>query len=292
MSGNLKIEFPSQGWTQFLTTRKGLLDAYDLAKDRAASHKVRVLHGKVGEADVRKWLSEFLPQKFGVTSGYIVSSGLKHDAKTPHYDVIIYDVQNSPVLWTDTNPDQAGRGLSRAIPVEHVACVLEVKSQFSPRTVADAIKHLKDLLPLMGGIDDPKERYKLHLPPAFTCGLIFFELKKEDEFKLTALNTAIKGMELRNFLGGMILRGDGHSRPLTGRLQLGRSEKPITKGLTESLLTGFAMSKSVRVSDTCHILSHLMWMETHFAQFAFDLIAMMQGTYEPGRLSSFYGMGR
>jgi hypothetical protein len=292
MSGDLKIEFPTQGWTQFLTTRKGLLDAYDLAKDRAASHKVRVLHGRSGEAGVRKWLSEFLPQKFGVTSGYIVSAGLKHDVKTPHYDVIIYDVQNSPVLWTDINPDQAGQGLSRAISVEHVSCVLEVKSRFSPKTVGDAITHLKELLPLMGGIDDPKERYKLHLPPAFTCGLFFFELKKEDEFKLAALDTAIKGMELRNFFGGLILRGDGHSSPLTGRLQLGRSEKPITTGLKESLLMGSSMSKSVKISDSCHILSNLVWMETHFAQFAFDLIAMMQGTHEPGRLSSFYGIGR
>jgi hypothetical protein len=34
-----------------------------------------------------------------------------------------------------------------------------------------------------------------------------------------------------------------------------------------------------------------MWSEFAFAQFAFDLIAMMQGTYEASRLSSFYGIG-
>jgi hypothetical protein len=35
----------------------------------------------------------------------------------------------------------------------------------------------------------------------------------------------------------------------------------------------------------------LKWAESQFAQFAFDLIAIMQGTYEAGRLSSFYGVG-
>ena len=35
----------------------------------------------------------------------------------------------------------------------------------------------------------------------------------------------------------------------------------------------------------------LMWNEPNFSQFGFDLIAMMQGTYEVGRVSSFHGMG-
>jgi hypothetical protein len=34
-----------------------------------------------------------------------------------------------------------------------------------------------------------------------------------------------------------------------------------------------------------------MWSEAYFSQFGFDLIAMMQGTYEAGRVSSFHGMG-
>lgn len=51
------------------------------------------------------------------------------------------------------------------------------------------------------------------------------------------------------------------------------------------------MSKSVKVTDTLHFGAMLMWSEAAFAQFGFDLIAIMQGTYEPGRISSFYGMG-
>jgi len=96
MAEKLKIEFPSQGWRQFLTSRHEILDAYDRAKERAKSHEVETHHGRVAEAQLRTWLSGFLPKKYGVTSGYIVSPGLRHDQKTPHYDVIVYDSQNFP----------------------------------------------------------------------------------------------------------------------------------------------------------------------------------------------------
>ena len=72
----LKLEFPSQGWKQILTERKEMLDAYDKALEQARSHEVETYHGKVAEAKFRKWLIGFLPKRFGVTAGYIVSSGL------------------------------------------------------------------------------------------------------------------------------------------------------------------------------------------------------------------------
>lgn len=46
----------------------------------------------------------------------------------------------------------------------------------------------------------------------------------------------------------------------------------------------------VQLADNVHIASALKWTEFEFAQFAFDLIAMIQGTYEVGRLSSFYSL--
>jgi hypothetical protein len=56
-------------------------------------------------------------------------------------------------------------------------------------------------------------------------------------------------------------------------------------------LLEFGMSKSVQLAENVHIGSMLKWSESGFAQFAFDMIAMIQGTYESGRLSSFYGIG-
>jgi len=152
----LKVTFPSQGWKQILTARKEMLDAFDSARTKAGSHEVETYHGRVAEAEVRQWLSRFLPRKYGVTSGYIVSPGLKDSEKTPHFDVIIYDQQESPILWVEDNPDASSQGQSMAIPAEYVRAVLEIKSRFTPSTVDDAMGHLRDLLPIMA-LDAPDE---------------------------------------------------------------------------------------------------------------------------------------
>lgn len=294
MAEKLKIEFPTQGWKQFLTARKEMLDAFDRAKEKAKSHEVEVFHGKVAEAEFRKWLASFLPKRYGVTPGYIVSPGLKSTDKTPHFDVIVYDQLDSPVLWIEDSPDVAPQGRSLAIPAEYVRCVLEVKATFSSTTIDQTMEHLKDLLPLMGGPDDPQDKYKLHLPATFCCGLVFFDLKKENQFSESALAKLVAGIQLRGFFGGVILRGEGHKIAATGRLSLLSSKTPIESTIEKnkmSLLTGAAMSKSSRITDDLHFGSMLIWMEPNFSQFGFDLIAMMQGTYEVGRLSSFHGMG-
>ena len=98
MTHKLKIEFPVQGWKQFLTSRAEMLDAFDRAREKAKSHEVETFHGEVAEAELRKWLTSFLPKRYGVTSGYIVSAGLKSSEKKPHFDVVIYDQLEAPCL--------------------------------------------------------------------------------------------------------------------------------------------------------------------------------------------------
>ena len=293
MPEGLKIEFPSQGWKQILTGRKCILDAYDRARDQARSHEVETSHGLVAEAEFRKWLATFLPKRYGVTSGYVVSPGLGSATKTPHYDVIIYDQLESPVLWVEDSPDCSDQGKSRAIPVEHVYAVLEVKSHFSVKTTKDSLDHLADLAPLMHGVDSPEERYKLYLPETFCCGSVFMELRKADAGSEAAMDALLGAGALRGFFGGLILRGDEHTEPLTARLSLTQSETPMeaSSHVGQTLLNGFFLGQSVPVAEKLHLGTMIMWTESAFAQFAFDLIAMIQGTYHPGHLSSFYGMG-
>jgi hypothetical protein len=293
MGDKLKIEFPVQGWKQFLISRKEILNAYDRAREKSRSHEVETFHGNVAEAELRKWLSSFLPKRYGVAPGYIVSPGLKSSQKTPHFDVIIYDQLEAPILWVEDSPDVASQGRSLAIPVEYVRCVIEVKSNFSSTSSGEAIEHLHDLLPLMGGPDDPSDRYKLHLPPAFCCGVVFFDLRAENQFSESALSKLITGVELRGFFGGIVLRGEGHSKHMTGKLSLIQSEAPIEGliGRNKQSLLNFGMTESVKISDNLHIASMLAWGESNFSIFGFDVLAMMQGTYEVGRLSSFHGMG-
>lgn len=289
----LKIEFPSLGWKQILTARKEILDAYDRAREQARSHEVETFHGRVAEASIRKWLSEFLPKRYGVTSGYIVSPGLSSSTKAPHFDVIIYDHLESPVLWVEENPDSSAQGKSLAVPVEYVRAVLEVKAQLSAKNMRDAIEHLRDLLPLMGGIDAPEERYKLHLPATFYCGALFVELRKDHAGKEATLSALIEGLGVRGFFGGVVLRGEGHTLAHTGRLTLTESKTPMENTFRpgDSPLLEFGLSKTIEVAEHVHIGAMLNWTESAFSQFAFDLIALMQGKYEAGRLSSFYGMG-
>jgi hypothetical protein len=90
------------------------------------------------------------------------------------------------------------------------------------------------------------------------------------------------------------LRGEGHSKPATGRISILRSETPLecTIGRDKtSLLSGAAISPFVGVAEKLYFGSMLMWFESAFSQFAFDIIALMDGKYRPGMLSSFYGMG-
>lgn len=248
----------------------------------------------MAEGEFRKWLSGFLPKRYAVTSGYIVSSGLRSKDKIPHFDVIIYDYLESPVLWIEDNPDSSEQGWSLAIPVEYVRAVLEVKSAFCTKPVKDAIEHLSDLRPLMQAIDQPSARYKLHLSPKFCCGVVFAELRRQDASRDLALRAMVNGgISLRGFFGGIVLRGEGHTAPVTGRIDLTQSEKAQDlklDGKPEHLLE-WGTTKTLELAEKVHIGATINWTEYFFAQFAFDLIAMIQGTYQPGRVSSFYGLG-
>lgn len=289
----LKIKVPSQGWRQLLTGRKKILDAYDRARDQARSHEVEAHHGRVAEAAFREWLAGFLPKRYGVTSGYVVSPGLGSEDKTPHFDVIIYDHLESPVLWVEESPDASEHGRPRAIPVEYVRAVLEVKSSLCSKTVRGAVEHLGDLAPLMRGFDEPSERYKLYLPQTFCCGIVFVELREADAGSDSILCAFIEGISLRGFFGGLVLRGEGHTMPQTGRISLTRSEEASEEAVDSrrTPLLEFGMSRTVRLADKLHIGAMIMWSEHAFADFGFDLVAMIQGTYQPGMKSSFYGFG-
>jgi len=122
-----------QGWRQFLGAKQEMLDAYDRARVQAKAHEVETYHGSIAEAQFRDWLGSFLPRRYGVTAGYIVSQAQEEDVRLPHFDVIIYDQRESPVLFVETNPDTSTKGAARAIPAEHVLAVFEVKSAFNSK---------------------------------------------------------------------------------------------------------------------------------------------------------------
>ena len=293
MVEGLQAQFPSLGWKQFLINRQKMLDDYDQARTKSNAHRVKAYHGNVAESTFREWLSNFLPKRYGVTAGYILSPGFKSIDPMPHYDVIVFDQLESPVLWIEEYPDKAPQGYSRAIPAEYVHCVLEVKSNFTSTTVDEAIKHLSKLTPLLNNIDKPDEAIKLHLPQYFCCGLVFFNLLKKDEYSETALKKMTSGASLRGFFGGVILRGEGHNREVTGRLTLLESKKPIERKFLsdKQCLLDSGMVFAEKNDNYAYLGAMLIWLEPFFARFAFDIISMIQGKYKVGMYSSCYCLG-
>jgi len=179
-----------------------------------------------------------------------------------------------------------------AIPAEHTRMVLEIKSVFSKKTVADAIDHLNDLAPLMSGSNNRDIPYKLYLPDDFYCGIVFYELHDENKGNQSALFDMLKGASLRGYLGGLVLRGEGHDLPLSGRITTAHSAQPLESFMDPAIgLLGIAHSKTVEASADNHFGVLITWLEAGFAQFAFDIVAMLNGTYRPGYVSSFFGMG-
>lgn len=291
--GELKIEIPAQGWSQFLTAKKEMLDSFDKARTHSRKHKVETSHGNVAEAEFRKWLSNFLPKKYAVTSGYIISPGISDSEKAPHFDVIIYEHLDSPILWIEDSPDKSEQGRSLAIPAEYVKGVIEVKSVFKNDTVKNGIEHLEELKKLMSDVDLPDERYKMYLPADFFCGLAFFELRKDNEFDKAALNSIIGAIDLRGFRGGIIFRGEGHTKQVSGHIDLMSSKTEMTSIIKrpDRSMLNYGDADSLQINNDFHIGARLIWSEPNFSGYAFDLVALLNGTYEVGRLSSFHGLG-
>jgi hypothetical protein len=295
-SGNWKQRRAgTQGWRQFLTAKKTMLAAYDSARTHARAHEVETYHGKVAEAEFRKWLTTFLPKKYGVTAGYIISQGFDDSIKAPHYYVIIYEQLESPVLWVEEYPDASIHGSSRAVPAEHVRAVMEVKSNLNSKSAYNASKHLCDLEPLLAGIDKSNELYKKFLPANFFCFSIFFNLLKADEYSNAAIVNTLAANKIRGYMGAEILRGEGLLEEVSGRILPLINDTPTPTSCFAdneklSLMKGGQISNPNSADNEKQRGAFLMWAEAMFSMFAFDLIALLNGNYKLAHVHSMHGM--
>src|SRR5579872_2100128 len=241
----------TQGWREFLGERQLLLAEYAVARTRAASRPMKTEPGVVAEAVFRRWLTRFLPFRYGVTSGFIVSSGRSDSEPLKHFDVVIYDKLNSPVLWRADNPDQSSQGSMLAIPVEHVLAVLEIKASLNARHARDAKSKLTELAPLLSDADKEHEPYPVYLPRTFVCGTVFFTVDPAARHQAAALNPfAELAAELpRGYIGGFILAPSVDSTDCAaGRIHLFNSSTPVQTDIGsggQHLLAGDPVSGSV-----------------------------------------------
>lgn len=282
----------TQGWKQFLTSKKKMLDIYDNSKVHSKSHKVPTSTGIIAESEFRKWLSEFLPKRYAVTSGYIISQGRSDKVASPHFDVIIYNRLDSPILWIEGDSEISTMENPRAIPAEYVHGVFEIKTSFNSVSTKKAIDHLLELKPLLDRTDTKENPYKRYIHKDFVCGVVFFELLKRKEYSKTALNNLVPEKEIRGYHGGIILRGEGLGDLHAGRIRytkLTGGGSYIKKG-KDSLLDPIVTSEKFLLEGDERYRANLMWNETCFSMFAFDLICQLEGTYVDGEVHSYHGL--
>jgi hypothetical protein len=295
MDGNtaLSKRYGTVGWQEFLRQKKDILNDYDSAKESNAHRAVQTEHGNVGEASFRKWLSEYLPKKYSVTPGFIIPDERSMNYVIRHYDVIVYDVLNSPVLWGSNNLDRSEQGRERAIPAKYVHAVFEVKATLTKKSIKDAVEKLQEL-----------NNYGAHLPAHFVSGAVFFEVRGEVQGSCELAEGLFKE-NVPGYFGGLILRAEGFDPNLTGYYHF--IDSSIETVNTMPLIRDIGALKrddrgNPQITEQGDVVAayaiddvwnfdkgytpivkdvHLFWSYNSFPQFFIDLLERLQGTYDP-----------
>lgn len=309
--------YGQHGWAQFNRNRKDILNELDRVIELSGSRPIQVAHGVAVEAYIRKWFSEFLPKKYAVTSGYIIPELYDDNLKQYHYDIIIYNSLEAPVLWTEGNYDNSEQGKFLAIPAKYVVAVYEVKSRLTKKNINDSLSKLKEV-----------NSFKHQLPNNYHSGVIYIDLKESEVNKRSLLEDLHKGIDAHGFTGGMVLRYEGDTSSI-GLISLKKIDDasavsfdafnrinptlPIVKKLDDlhmyyteddALLvspagagaglsvtyTGshWASSKTYGMKYVKNnLLLELDWSRSFFSEFCMRLISLLNGDFDPEKRSSF-----
>lgn len=291
------------GWQEFLQTKKNILAEYDSVKEITKNRPVKTEHGNAGEAAFRKWLSEFLPEKYGVTSGYIIPDVRADKYVVRHFDVVVYDKANSPVLWAETTLDKSEHGKRRAIPAKYVHSVFEVKSTFNSKSIEEALEKLLEINDFGGDLN-----------AAYSSAIVFIEVKSGLQ-KNCALAEKLYRTDIAGYYGGIILRAENLDENLAGYFQFidgHTTEKhmPLAKdpgGLSINEENNPVLTEQ---GDTCFTIAlenkwnfdkgyspivkniHLCWSYNEFPNFAIDVLDRVNGEFDAKtrKKKMYYGM--
>ena len=289
------------GWREFHNTRKEILNEFNRAKGYSISRPVHTEHGNAGEAALCRWFSIYLPKKYGVTSGYIIPDIMTPEYKLYHYDLLIYDQMNAPVLWIDGDYDASDQGRKRAIPAKYVKAAFEIKASLTGQSASDAILKLSQF-----------NDFAKHLPPSFSCGAIFVDMDATLANNQNILPKLIPSSPIIGYWGGLVLHCS-IDEEMTGLMELIDFPKdkeeaknlhmPIAKNIDElnihrnedgdvtiaeqdagvEAFVGPDMrwhfSKQYCPTVYCEPFSLMLaWSHNGFARFALDLLPRLEGT--------------
>ncbi|MFN0018005.1 MAG: DUF6602 domain-containing protein [Pirellulaceae bacterium] len=288
------------GWKEFHNARREILDEFNRSIRYNASRPVQTEHGVAGEAMLRNWLSTFLPRKFGVTSGYVIPDIMASNHTLYHFDVLIYDASNAPVLWVDGTYDDSAQGKKRAIPAKHVFAAFESKASLTARSAQESLAKLSQF-----------NTVAAHLPANFSCGSVFFKLDESLVNNLSILPSLIPAEPITGLWGGTVL-SCSLDQEMTGIISMlpfpeNKEEaksldipiaKPIAalkirrnesgdvvvneKGAGVVAFCGpdnkwhfIKLYGSMAYGEWCGVM--LMWSHNGFAEFALDILSRLEG---------------
>lgn len=277
-----KMRFKHIGVDSFFAMRKKLLSDFEIAKQQAKDDAAKVEPGNVGESVVRKWLDEFLPKRFGICKGYIITSNLYYDGPMEEWDIIIYDALEAPTLFTRKN----GEETKTAIPVEYVRGVIEVKSALNKKSAEKAVKKLEKLKIFIGA--NESQDYPKYFTPPFISSIIFFEIgiKTFKQYRASLDFIAKMYQETDNapFMGALVLKSSKNQNH-TGYLKAMKGDTPI---LEEPI---WEMSTPFKYPDNKFgCFGTFGYGVNAFPDYVFDLLKFLKGEHKMGFASSFYGM--
>lgn len=273
------------GLDSFFAERDKLLNAYGEAKKQVGDDAVKTEHGVTGEAAVRKWMQSFLPKRFGVCKGYIITTNLEFEGALEEWDVLVYDAMESPVLFTRGPGDADNAESKRAIPVEHVRAVIEVKATLSPTMAKKCTDKLLKLDQYFG--DNRDSEYPQYLSHPFVCAALFLETKVDTlaQYRraLDNLTVLYQRESMKSFMGGLVVRSQ-RNNDHSGYLKPLWSKDPV------SFPDVFEMSSRFKYHDGTHgVFGTLIWCVNNYPMFLFDFLALIRGT-RSNKVSSFYGL--
>lgn len=273
------------GLDSMLSERDKLLSAFDVAKKQAAEDAVMTEHGVAAEAVLRDWLHTFLPKRFGVTKGHIITPNFDYQGSLEEWDLIVFDALEAPVLFVRDTKDQSATGNRRGIPVEHVRAVIEVKASLNKRSAEKMAEKLAKLAPFIG--TNSAAEYPEFLCQPFASAGVFFETDVDDLLAYTAALDKLAPVYANtlNFLGALVIRSRTQTDVGAILQLLTGMAKPFPP--SEELSTAFKLDNGV----LAQFGSFTGWGRNAFYPFFFDLLRIMKNQYRPGFAPSFYGMG-
>lgn len=270
------------GVDSFFAEREKLLAGYAIAKKQTSDDAVKTEHGNTAEFLARKWLQSFLPKRFGVCKGYIITPCIyMKERELEEWDIVIYDAIESPILFTRGSDSE----LLQAIPIEHVRAVIEVKATLTPIAAEKSADKLLKLERYMGNNDN--DFYPEFICNPFVCAALFFEtkIKTLQEYQQALAHLTRLCRKNFPFMGSLVLKSQAEPDH-SGYLQMFEdngfisADNPLRK----------EMSSFCTEDGKQMLFGTFGYGTNHYPIFLFDLLAVMRGTFQKGKVSSTYGI--